>query len=191
MVQLLSASDPLRTSEPKGETAPGRGCVANVPFGVAGGLATSPAAESALLAADMSKTCSTSPVLLSSRCELAVIVPVRFRVIRERRLRLTPLLLAVLAEEFEREGPGGGAEGGSGMDCVLVPKSTLGTTDNWAKQNSLSANPCFRKCYVIQYTLPELDARSALNFVFVPALMASQLFLDGSASSSCVVSFLT
>jgi hypothetical protein len=94
-----------------------------VPFEVPGGLATSPAAESALLAADMSKTCSTSPVLLSSRCELAVIVPVRFRVVRERRVRLAPLLLAVLAEEFEREGPGNDTEEGSGMDCVLVPEA--------------------------------------------------------------------
>ena len=97
-----------------------------MPFGVPGGLATSPEAESALLAEDMSRTWSPGPVLLSSRCELAVIVPVRFRVIRERRERLAPLLLAVLAVEFEREGPGNDTEEGSGMDCMLVPPTWKG-----------------------------------------------------------------
>lgn len=92
-----------------------------MPFEVPGELATRPEAWSALLAADMSNTWSTRVVDLSSYCELVVIVPVRFRVIRERRERVVPLLLAVLADEFERDGPGNDKEEVSGMDWVLVP----------------------------------------------------------------------
>lgn len=110
-----------------------------MPLGVPGGLATRSEAESVLLAADMSRTWSTTSGLLSSRYELEVIVRVRFREIRERRVRLAPLLLAVLANEFERDGPGNDTEEGSGMDCVLVPPTRKAAlTDNRAKQNSLT-----------------------------------------------------
>lgn len=99
-----------------------------MPDWVAEGLTTKPEAGSRLLAADMSKTWSTTSGHPSSRCEPAVIVWVRFRVIRERRVRLAPLLLAVLANEFEREGPESDMEEGSGMGCALVPPTWRGST---------------------------------------------------------------
>lgn len=93
-------------------------------------------------------------MLVSSRRELGVIAPnVRFRVIRERRVRLAPLLLAVLADEFEREGPGKDWEEGSGMDWVLVPQAvTLWRTIVQSKTHPTFDNPSFREYYLIHYT---------------------------------------
>lgn len=69
---------------------------------------------SVLLAAEISNTWSSST--RASSCRL-VIVRARF-LVRERRVRLAPLLLMVLASEFEREVPINLEEEGSCMCCV-------------------------------------------------------------------------
>jgi hypothetical protein len=72
---------------------------------------------SALFATEMSSTWSSS-ARVSSGLDSVVFVCVRFLVVRERRLRLAPLLLMVLASEFEREVPGNLEEEGSCMGFV-------------------------------------------------------------------------
>jgi len=67
---------------------------------------------SSLYEAEMSRTLSFSN---SASGRAAPIGRVRFRTIRERRLKLAPLVLAVLASEFERDVPGNMAVEGSGM----------------------------------------------------------------------------
>jgi hypothetical protein len=75
---------------------------------------TGPGNGSVLLAAEISSTWSSSARVSSGR---VVIVRVRFLVL-ERRVRLAPLLLMVLASEFEREDPENLEEEGSCMDPV-------------------------------------------------------------------------
>lgn len=73
-----------------------------------------PGNGSVLLAAEISSTWSSSARVSSGR---VVIVRVRFLVL-ERRVRLAPLLLIVLASEFDREDPENLEEEGSCMDPV-------------------------------------------------------------------------
>jgi hypothetical protein len=70
---------------------------------------------SVLLAAEISSTWSSSARVSSG---LLVMVRVRFLVVRERRVRLAPLLLMVLASEFEREVPMNLEDEGSCMGSV-------------------------------------------------------------------------
>lgn len=73
--------------------------------------------------------------------------------------------------------------------CSSLQLGMAALCDNWGKTKpalTLDNRPlwetlCNRIC------VAELGARSAQNFVLTLTLMDSQLFLDGSASSSCVV----
>lgn len=61
-------------------------------------------------------------------------------------MRLVPLLLLVLANEFERDGPGKDNEEGSGMDCARPSKLerrtllTLGQSKTRSGQSSTLGN---------------------------------------------------